>query len=237
MHHRWIAAAWAALAALTTPCVGAAQMLDAPSRASDPRGLYVHGHVEGVQFSPEDDDADTKYGYGAGAQLGYNLTRYVGVFVGVDHARHDAQGGALDGGELGLGLSVDDRARFTHLEAGGRLNIPIGRTLLPYADVAYARRTYKQDFSVSGGAGDDTGDGTISLQGDDLLVGLGFQYFIRPSLAFDLGGRLSFGSFDKLTVEFEGESQSTEDDITGKVQFGRLTAGLTWYPGSATRPR
>jgi hypothetical protein len=234
MSQRWIAVAAcaAAVGALSTPRAAHGQL--AAPKASDPRGVYLHGHVEAVQFDPE--DAGTERGFGGGVQVGYNFTRYLGAFAGFDYARHGAEGGDVVDDEVGIAVNVDDHARFTHAELGVRLNVPIGATLLPYADVAYARRTFAQDFSIDDGAG-TSGDGTVELRGDNVLVGLGFQYFFRPALAFDVGGRLSMGSFDELKVSFDGQSESTDEDLEGKLQFGRLTAGLTWYPGGARRPR
>jgi hypothetical protein len=232
MRYRLPAVACTAALLLAAP-LAAQGTTSSATRAGDPRGVFVNGHVAGVQFKPDEDDAESEYGVGGGVQAGFNLTRYLGVYGGFDVASIGAEGGSIEDDELGTSLEVDDRARLTQLEVGGRLNVPIGQRVLPYLDVAWARRTVRQDFSLDGGVG--SGDGSLTLRGNAIVVGLGFQFFLRPAVAFDLGGRLSTGSYDELEVEFGGDSQTSDEDIGADAQVGRLTAGLTWYPGGFGR--
>jgi opacity protein-like surface antigen len=233
MRHRLFAVAACSAAALSAAPLTAQVPTAGATRASDPRGLFVNGHVAGVQFKPDEDGSESEYGVGAGVQGGFNVTRYLGVFGAFDVASIGAEGGTLDDEELGVTIEIDDRARLTQFEVGGRLNVPIGQRVLPYLDVAWARRTVRQDFSLDDGT--DANDGSLTLRGDAIVVGLGFQYFFRPTLAFDVGGRLSSGTFDELEAELGGESETSDEDIDADAQVGRLTAGLTWYPGGFGR--
>jgi opacity protein-like surface antigen len=228
--HSLLAATAAAL--LASAPLSAQRATPSATRAGDPTGFVVHGHVEGAQLDPEV-DGETEYGFGAGAQLGYNLTRYVGVFGGVDVARMRLSDEGLEAGEDA------PRYDFTHLEAGARLNLPIGQRLLPYVDVGYARRQAEFDQS------DEFGEAKVRLKGDGAVAGGGFQLFVTPSVAVDLGARLSFGDLDDFEAEIDGETLDAADfeelfgePFTGsKVTFSRLTLGLTWYPGSGAPRR
>lgn len=229
MRTRWIAFMAGAVAAISAS-PAAAQLMPSATRASDPGGFYLHGHVGGAQLDPDVDDADNDYGYGAGAEAGFNFTRYLGVFAAADVARMKFSESED---------SDEENYNFTHLEVGGRLNIPIGQRILPYVDVGYARRELKQDISDAGV------DVTLRLRGNNAVAGGGLQFFVRPSVAVDLGARLSFGELDDFEAEVDGETFDENDfeEIFGepfqptKVTYSRLTLGLTWYPGARSSSR
>ena len=231
MHHSWSTAAGVALVAhaVLTAAPAGAQSALTTSRAFDPGGLFLHGHVAGARTELRDAD-EAFNGYGAGARAGYNLNRYVGVFAGVDYTRNRfGDGGGFDDAELGVGTEND--FAVTHLELGGRVNLPIGNALLPYVDVAYARRALAVDVSGQDEFG-EAQDGTIRITGDNVVAGGGLQFFFRPTLAFDLGARVSFGDLTDVDVEAGGESFGSDNAVELGTTHYRLTAGLTWYPGA-----
>jgi hypothetical protein len=214
-------AAVAAVAALTAPATLRAQGLEAPRPATNPVGLYYQGRAGATEFRPQ--EGKSYYGMGGGGQIGYNLTRHLGLFVGFDYARP-----GIDAVEISEpGFTADDNFTFTHVELGGRLNIPVSRWVLPSVDAAYARRALSYSF-LSGEGGSAT-VGRLKYSGNNVLVGTGAQLFVRPTVAVDVGGRVSFGELDHAHLDMRGGEYSTRSIGDSDLTFSRVSAGFTWY--------
>lgn len=218
---RLVAVAYA-LAALAAPAALRAQEMTAPP-AQNPRGLFYHLHVGATEYAP--DGGDSYFGYGGGGLAGYNLNRYIGLFVGFDFARPGIDPAVLED----VGFRADDNFVLTHVELGGRLNIPLlGRRLLPYVDAAYARRALSYSFVAT----DDGGNeylGRLKYVGNNVLAGAGAQLFVRPTVAVDLGARVSVGELDHAQMTTRGQQFTARTIGDSGLRFSRVTTGVTWY--------
>ena len=160
-----------------------------------------------------DGSLKTNFGPGAGVSVGYGFNRTFTAFALFDLAKQGASGDDVEG-SLGL----------THLEVGGRMNLPYGSPEnVPYVMASYGRRT------LSARAFDDDVDGEIdvSLIGSVFGLGAGIQHILSPTVTLDGGAELGFGRFSR--AEIDGINGPI--DLNGNTSV-RLRFGVQWRPGS-----
>ena len=213
----------AAAIALAAPAPLRAQELETPRPAQNPRGLFYSLRAGGTELFFE--HGQQYFGAGLGGQAGYNLNRMFGVFLGFDYSRPGVDGADFSDNQV----TADDNFLFTHVEIGGRVNVPLlGRRLLPYADVAYARRAISYSF-ISREADGNEYYGRLKYSGNNMLLGGGVQLFLRQTVALDLAGRVSFGDLDRAQLNTRGSTYTGRFIGDNGVRFSRASAGATWY--------
>jgi hypothetical protein len=175
---------------------------------SDPSGLQlgVHLNASAVKYEGEDFSVDeVEKGGGLGFTLGYGFNRTVSLFANFDGATLNAGDERdefiLGHGDLGLRLAFgrEDRAAMMYL---------VG---------AVTGRMERYDVG-----GED-----VDVYGPGLTGGVGFFWFLSPTVAIDLGLLGTWGEY--TTVSSGGES--VDLDPTVEALSSRIDIGLTWVPG------
>jgi hypothetical protein len=214
---------FAAAVALAAPTPLRAQELDQPRPAQNPTGLYYSVRAGGTEMFIE--HGEQYFGVGGGGQAGYNLNRMFGVFIGFDYSRPGVDAADFSSN----GVTADENFLMTHVEIGGRVNVPLmGRRLLPYVDAAYARRAMSYSFLADAADGNEY-FGRYKFVGNNMIVGGGVQLFMRPTIALDLSGRVSFGDLDHGQLNMRGGRYTGRNIGDDGVRFSRISAGATWY--------
>ena len=68
---------------------------------------------------------------------------------------------------------------------------------------------------------------TLEVGGPAFTIGGGYLHFFSSSVAFDVGLRLGFGTFDTVR---SGGAQATIDE-SGRT--GRFNLGISWFAGAS----
>jgi hypothetical protein len=178
--------------------------------------LGVHSvGATGVKLAGGEVDGEfsTTFGAGAGATVGYGITRLFGVFATLDLAKQNTAPHAVPAGSWGL----------AHFEVGARANLPLGSvSTVPYVTGSVGKR------ALSARATSDEGDQfDATLSGRMFAVGGGIEHFFSPSMALDAGVGLGFGTFDHFDIA--GEKYDSRANSTTSL---RMRLGVTWRPGA-----
>jgi len=201
----------------------ASRSTTAPSRQVSPnertKGIMVGVHTiaaPGVSINvPEfETEFKTSFGPGAGLMIGYGFNQTFSSYVSLDVAKQGAQGEDISG-TYGLG----------HLEFGVRANFPnvkigSGKTL-PYVMGSFGQRAL--GARVTDLESEETAD--VSFRGSVIGLGAGIEHFFSPSVSFDGGLQLGFGSFN--TFSLDNDDMDISPSGTTSI---RLRLGLTWRP-------
>jgi hypothetical protein len=205
-----------AAAALVATAAGdlAAQTVGAGAPTGVQIGVYGVA-APGVSIKGEDIDGEveTKFGAGAGLQLGYAFTPRWMVFLGADINKQDSGIEGLDG-DFGL----------VHLELGGRYTLAAAGKTLPYVLASVGSRAIGAEVEMDGEKVD------MSLSGVAFNVGAGVEHFFSPKMALGADARLGFGKFGKYKVEGNG-ADIDEDIEVDNSMVTRIRVGLSFYPG------
>jgi hypothetical protein len=156
-----------------------------------------------------DGELKTKFGAGAGIQVGYAVSPRFMLFTDLDVAK---QGSNVEG--------IDGNFGLAHFEIGGRMSFPItGQQLVPYVMAAIGGRAV-------GATVDEGADSyKMSISGASFSAGGGMQYFLSPKLALDGGVSLGFGKFDKQKIRGHKEDLEVNNSLSTRVKMG-----VNWYP-------
>lgn len=210
-----IATAFAAAALVAGSATGAAaQSVDGPARGFQV-GLYGVA-APGVTVKGQDIEGEfeTKFGAGAGLQLGYGFTPRWMAFVGADLAKQDS---GVEGLEGNFGLA--------HLELGARYNLAAAGKTIPYLLATIGGRSLGAEVESEDGTTSD-----VTLSGTSFGVGAGLEHFFSPKMAFGADARIGFGKFGKFKSEGDGadldEDIEVDNSMTSRIRFG-----ISWYPG------
>jgi hypothetical protein len=157
----------------------------------------------------------TGFGPGAGVMVGYGFNRTFSAFASADVAKQPT---SSDGIEGNFGL--------THLEVGGRANLPFGDgATVPYVTGSLGRRA----LSARGVVPEADVEVEVKFSGTMFGIGGGVEHSFSSTLAMDGGLELGFGRFNNVQInEFK---RTIEVDGSTSV---RLRVGVTWRP--ARRP-
>ena len=175
----------------------------------DRTGISVGGRLYSAGVSIDlgefGGDVTSEQGFGAELDLGYGITRTVGVFFNVGGA---AINGADGGDDYGLGTA----------DLGLRFNILPSSSFNPFVQVAATGQAAVFDV-----------DGTsenLELRGGGLTLGLGALYRLSDSVDLDFGIDVTGGAFNEFV--FDGESESGFDELPSGI--ARLGVGLVFRP-------
>ncbi|MGH7694659.1 MAG: hypothetical protein ACRENH_06745, partial [Gemmatimonadaceae bacterium] len=132
---------------------------------------------------------------------------------------------SFDVAKQGANKAVEGSFGLGHLEAGVRAYFPdisLGwpRTV-PYAIGSIGRRALAA--RVIDVENDEEGE--VAFDGMMLGLGAGIEHFISPTMSFDAGLHLGFGTFDRFTVDREVVDYGASGTTTV-----RLRVGVTWRP-------
>src|SRR5262249_47113667 len=153
----------------------------------------------------------TKFGEGGGGMASWGITSELGVYASFDLAEQ-ATLHSQPHGTFGL----------SHLEIGGRANIPIGSAqTLPYATASIGRRALSARVTD-----EDTGEtGEFTLSGNVFVLGAGVQHFMSAHLALDAGVEFATGKFNHR------KDDAHDYDLTMDTSNSlRLRLGVNWHP-------
>lgn len=177
-------------------------------------GLYGVA-APGVSIKGEDIEGEfeTKFGAGAGLQLGYAFTPRWMVFLGADINKQDSGIEGLDG-DFGL----------VHVELGGRYTLAAAGKTLPYVLASIGSRAIGAEVEMEGQKVD------MSLSGVSFNIGAGLEHFFSPKMALGADARLGFGKFGKMKIEGDGEDFDDDIEVDNSMT-SRIRVGLSFYPG------
>ena len=188
-------ASLAALLASSAPLTAQAPL---QSRTS---GFTAGASVNGSSLSGWGESSPDAGG-GFGVRAGYGLSR-LQLFAALDF-------GVMAGGKLGTDYGIG------HGEAGARYSFRSdSRALRPYVQATVLRLVTLE--------GEDTDEMTSS--GAGYSAGAGVEYFLRRSIAVDLGVSRTRGSIT-VTENHAG----ARGDLDAGYATTRVTLGLNWHP-------
>lgn len=181
-----------------------------PAAAQSPAGegltLGARAFGVGLGYDPVGpDDNVTDSGGGLGVQVGYGVSRSVTLFLTLEGAAMEP-----DGGGDGYGLGVADLGARFHLTPSARL--------VPYLSAALTAQNAAFDVPNT--------DDDLNASGGGLTLGAGILYGLSRSVALDVGLQATGARFSRL--EFAGNSTENFDDIEAAIV--RLGIGIVARP-------
>lgn len=164
-------------------------------------GLIIAPRLNGTAWTLDElGSNDAEFGPGLSVLIGYGVSDLLTLFADVSAARIEPE--------------IGDKYGLAHFDLGARLTL---RGPSPNVG-AYV------DGALSGRAAEwETVLGTIKARGIGISIGGGGLYFFSPSIALDVGLRLTFG--DMSEIEVNGQSRDIEERATS----ARLSIGISWY--------
>lgn len=175
-------------------------------------GFILHAGMNGSVVAGNGFQRGSEAGSGATIMAGYGvtsrLTLTAGASVAVINPAHDSW--------------------IRHLDAGARYELTgMHRPLLPYAMVAYTRRSgARQDVTLFDGDGVER-EGDLQFSGHGVTTGFGLLAFLNDTFACDVSLGWTFGNLSGLTIE-----SADVKGIERHAQTTRFNLGVTWFPRS-----
>lgn len=176
---------------------------------SSTQGFHIGAGANGSSIQLSDDDIEEELtskresGPGISLSAGYNFTPRLGLVLSASGANISS-----DEGDYTL-AQADLAARYSFAAPS--------RPFVPYVELGFTTLSATQEFL----------DDELELRGQGITGAVGANYFFTRKLALDVNFRYTRGEFD--TIEFDGESESTDDGVG--VSTGRLNIGVSWFPG------
>jgi len=183
---------------MATFTVAATSSLEAQSPT--PQGFHLGVHLNGsaLQFAGE---STTESGGGLGFRLGWGFTPNLTAFVGVDAA-------TMEGGDY----------TFAQSDLGARYHfVSEARRGAPYVDASLSYWLAETDFFGP----------KVEISGTALTLGGGYLHFFSSSVAFDVGLRFGFGTFD------EGRSGGVAVTMDESARSTRFNMGISWFASAS----
>jgi opacity protein-like surface antigen len=155
---------------------------------------------------------NTTFGAGAGLTLGWAFNRTFSLYSSIDVAKQKTAPSDTPDGSWGL----------VHMAIGGRANLPLGGSTMPYITAGLggralaAKATFEEGPTVN-----------ASISGKFLSVGGGIERPLSRSVALDGGVDVAFGRFSHFKA---GDDEWDENvNLTKSI---RMRLGITWRPGA-----
>jgi hypothetical protein len=202
------AAVLACLLAMPLPALA-----QAPAAGPNTRGLVLGFHASGATITVEDQSAEESAdGGGFGIRLGWGFTPLFSLQLVGDAADVESDDPQLGEFQLSHG---DLLARFSFARGT--------RSWVPYLEVGAGGRTATIDNFQNPESGEV---GELEIFGPAFSIGGGLQWYVAPSVAIDLGLRLTAGEF--TSIKFE--NVTIEDVLELDATSTRIALGVNWYP-------
>jgi hypothetical protein len=183
---------------------------NAHAQQSTTRGLSLGVALQGTSLEVEGGDANS--GGSLGLRVGYGFNRIVTGFVHVDGGEIDVSNNAALGGTWAMG----------HAEIGARFHFANSlRKVVPWLETSLGARV----VSVENARANGEDVGKVTFNGGAFTLGGGISAYFKPSLALDVGLKLTGGTFTEVDL---GNVSVRNIDIDAKS--ARFAVGLVWWP-------